>query len=129
MIRPSTDGLADNSLIVLEYPKAIAEISLAGFDPHGNQHRYLEILGTNGSAKAQPFAPMRLMVTLKERAGPYRAGEQTLELKAPDLAYTPDFAELAAVIRKGAAPSYSAEHDLMTQEVLLRSMRNVITGG
>jgi predicted dehydrogenase len=116
---PLPDGLADNSLIVLEYPQAIAEISLAGFDPHGNQHRYVEILGTNGSAKAQPFAPVRLMVTLKEAAGPYRAGEQTLELKGPT--YTPDFAELAAVIRKGTGPSYTAEHDLMTQEVLLQA--------
>jgi predicted dehydrogenase len=117
---PLPDALADNSLIVLEYPQAIAEISLAGFDPQGNQHRYVEILGTNGSAKVQPFAPVRLMVTLKEPAGPYRAGEQTLEPKGPPgLTYTPDFAEMAAVIRKGAEPSYTAKHDLMTQEVLL----------
>lgn len=117
---PLADGLADNSLIVLEYPQAIAEISLAGFDPHGNQHRYVEILGTNGSAKIQPFAPVRLMVTLKEPAGPYRAGEQTLEPKGPPgLTYTPDFAEMAAVIRKGAEPSYTAKHDLLTQAVLL----------
>jgi predicted dehydrogenase len=119
---PIPDGLADNSLIVLEYPEAIAEISLAGFDPHGNQHRYVEILGTNGSAKAQPFAPVRLMVTLKEAAGPYRAGEQMLEPKGPPgLGYTPDFAEMAAVIRKGAEPTYTAQHDLMTQEVLLEA--------
>jgi predicted dehydrogenase len=119
---PLTDGLADNTLIVLEYPESIAEISLAGFDPHGNQHRYVEILGTNGSAKAQPFAPVRLMVTLKEAAGPYRVGEQTLEPKGPPgLGYTPDFAEMAAVIRKGAEPTYTAQHDLMTQEVLLEA--------
>ncbi len=119
---PLTDGLADNSLIVLEYPQAIAEISLAGFDPHGNEHRYVEILGTNGSAKAQPFAPVRLIVDLKEPAGPYRAGQQTLEPHGPPgLAYTPDFAEMAAIIRKGAEPSYSAQHDLMTQEVLLEA--------
>src|SRR5262249_29247501 len=96
---PEPDGLADNSLIVLEYPRAITEISVAGFDPHGNEHRYVEISGTNGSAKVQPFAPVRLMVTLKEAAGPYRAGEQRLEPKGPPgLAYTPDFAEMAAVI-------------------------------
>ena len=117
---PTPDGLADNNLIVLEYPSALAEISLAGFDPHGNQHRYVEILGTNGSAKASPFAPVRLMVTLKEPMGPYRAGGQTLEPPSPPgLPYTPDFAELAAVMRTGAAPGYTAEHDLMTHEVLL----------
>lgn len=119
---PAPDGLADNNLMVLEYREALAEISLGGFDPHGNQHRYVEILGTNGSAKASPFAPVRLTVTLKEPMGPYRAGEQTLEpASPPGLAYTPDFAELAAVIRNGAKPSYTAEHDLMTHEVLLEA--------
>jgi len=119
---PLADGLADNNLVVLEYQEAIAEISLAGFDPQGNQHRYVEILGTNGSAKAQPFAPVRLTVTLKDAVGPYKAGEQTLEPPSPPgLAYTPDFAELAQVIRNGAAPAYTAEHDLMTHEVLLQA--------
>ena len=83
---------------------------MAGFDPQGNQHRYVEILGTNGSAKAQPFAPVRLTMTLKEPKGPYRAGEQTLEPPSPPgLAYTPDFAELASVIRHGAAPALHRE--------------------
>lgn len=114
------DALGDNALAVLDYSAAIAEISMAGFDPDGNNHRYVEILGTNGSAKAQPFAPVRLHVQLKEAAGPYRAGEQTLEPPSPPgLAYTPDFAEMAAVIRKQATPTYSAAHDLMTHEVLL----------
>ncbi len=114
------DSLADNNLVILEYPQAIAEISLAGFDPQGNAHRYVEILGTNGSAKAQPFAPVRLQVQLKQAAGPYRPGDQLLEPPSPlGLAYTPDFAEMAAVIRRSAAPTYTAAHDLMTHEVLL----------
>ena len=119
---PLDDGLADNSLVVLDYPNAVAEVSLAGFDPNGNQHRYVEILGTNGVARAQPFAPVRLTVELKDAAGPYRAGVQTLEPPSPPgLAYTPDFAEMAAVIRKGARPTYTAEHDLMTHSVLLEA--------
>ena len=119
---PIADGLADNSLVVLDYPNAVAEISLAGFDPLGNQHRYVEILGTNGAAKAQPFAPVRLTVELKKAAGPYQAGLQTLEPPSPPgLAYTPDFAEMARVIRHGAKPTYSSDHDLMTQAVLLEA--------
>ena len=119
---PLADGLADNAMVVLEYREAIVEISMAGFDPHGNQHRYVEILGTNGSAKVQPFAPVRLVVELGKAAGPYRAGEQTLVPPGPPgLAYTPDFAEMAAVIRHGATPTYTAEHDLMTHETLLKA--------
>ena len=118
---PANDSLADNNLVVLEYPQAIAEISLAGFDPHGNQHRYVEILGTNGSAKASPFNPVRLTVTLKEPQGPYQRGAQSLvPPDPPGLPYTPDFAILAA-IRNGAAPDYTPEHDLITHQVLLEA--------
>ena len=119
---PINDGLADNNLVVLEYPSALAEISMGGFDPHGNQHRYVEVIGTNGSAKASPFAPARLTVQLKAAAGPYKAGEQSLiPPYPPGLAYTPDFREMAAIIRSGQAPKYSAEHDLMTHAVLLEA--------
>jgi predicted dehydrogenase len=117
-----SDGLADNTLAVLEYDGAIAEITLAGFSAHGNQYRYLEIFGTNGSARVQPYAfPSRLMVDLTDAAGPYKAGPQTHEFSEPQgLAYTPDFREMAAMVRKGERPSYSPEHDINTHETLLR---------
>jgi len=119
---PVQDGLADNTLVVLEYPNALAEISLAGFDPNGNQHRFVQVLGANGSATASPFAPVRLTVDLKEAAGPYRVGVQTLEPPGPPgLPYTRDFAEMAAIIRDGASPRYTAQHDLMTHKVLLEA--------
>ena len=70
----------------------------------------------------QPFAPVRLILELKEAVGPYRSGAQTVEPHGPPgLPYTPDFAEMAGVIRRGAQPSYTAEHDLMTQQVLLEA--------
>lgn len=118
----NNDSLADNNLVVLEYPHALAEISMGGFDPHGNQHRCVEVIGTNGSAKASPFSPGGLTVQLKVAAGPYRSGEQSLiPPDPPGLAYTPDFREMAAIIRLGQAPTYSAEHDLMTHAVLLEA--------
>jgi predicted dehydrogenase len=108
------DGLADNNLVLLEYPNAIAEISLAGFDPNGNSHRYVEILGSGGSAKVQPFTGSHLTLEIKGE------GVQTLSPpEPPGRGYTPDFLEMAAVIRRGAKPTYSPEHDLMTHEVLL----------
>lgn len=113
---PLNDGLADNNLVILEYPNAIAEISLAGFDPNGNAHRYIEIIGSNGSAKVQPFTGSNLVLEIK--------GEPAQTLHPPEppgRGYTPDFAEMAAVIRNGAKPTYAAEHDLMTHEVLLEA--------
>ena len=118
----NADRLADNNLVILQYERAIAEISLAGFSAHGNRYRYLEILGSNGQARVQPYSPFRLSVDLDRPAGPYKSGEQTMELPSPPgLTYTPDFREMAAVIRHGAKPSYTAEHDLITHETLLRA--------
>jgi predicted dehydrogenase len=119
---PIDDGLADNTFAVLEFPGALAEISLAGFHERGNLYRFLEVQGTNGFARMQPYTfPSRLTVDLAKAAGPYSAGSQTVEVPAPrELSYAPDFRELAAVVRNGAKPAWSVEHDLITHETLLR---------
>ncbi|HUQ92759.1 MAG TPA: Gfo/Idh/MocA family oxidoreductase [Bryobacteraceae bacterium] len=116
------DGLMDNTLVVLEYERAMAELSIASFQPNGGSYRKLEIVGSNGVALVQPYAPLRLMVDLKEAAGPYKAGPQVLQPAAPPgPAYAPDFEEMARIMRKGEKPSYSVEHDLLTQETLLKA--------
>ena len=119
---PLQDKLADNTLVVLEYDQALAEISVAAFQPNGGNYRRLEILGSNGVALVQPYAPLRLTVDLKDAAGPYKAGEQMLQPAAPPgPAYAPDFLEMARIIRNGEKPSYSPQHDLITQETLLQA--------
>jgi predicted dehydrogenase len=119
---PFDDTLADNTLALLEYRKAAAEISVAAMHPHGNAYRTIEITGTNGSATVRPFSPYRLATHLKEAAGPYPAGRKETEFPPDRLpAFSPDFLEMARVIRQGTRRSYSAEHDLATQEVLLRA--------
>jgi len=119
---PLQDGLADNTLAVFEYPRTLVEISVASFQPNGGKYRRLEIVGSNGLALVQPYAPLRLMIDLKEPAGPYRAGEQQIQLtEPPGPTYAPDFQEMARIIRQGAKPSYSPQHDLITHEALLRA--------
>ena len=122
LARHGSDGLADNCVAILEYAGALAEISMAGYLPQGNQQRYLEIRGTNGWARVQPYTGSSLTVELQEAAGPYAAGRQTLSPPyPPGLGYTPDFAELAAVMGQRGRPVYSAAHDLMTHRVLLQA--------
>jgi predicted dehydrogenase len=119
---PLQDDLADNTLAVFEYPRAMAEISVASFQPNGGKYRRLEIVGSNGVALVEPYAPLRLMIDLKEAAGPYTAGAQSVKLTAPPgPTYAPDFEEMARIIRKGEPPSYSPQHDLITQQVLLEA--------
>ena len=119
---PLDDNLADNTMAILEYDRCMAEIYIAAFQPHGDHYRCMEILGSNGKATVQPFSPLRLTVDLKEAAGPYKAGEQTLQpADPPGPAFAPDFAEMAKIIRDGAQPTYSPEHDLITQQALLEA--------
>lgn len=119
---PIDDGLADNTLGVFEYKRALAEVSVAAFQPNGGKYRRLEIVGSNGVALVEPYAPLRLMIDLKEAAGPYKAGEQPVQLAdPPGPAYGPDFQEMARIMRQGEQPSYSPQHDLITQEALLEA--------
>lgn len=119
---PFDDRLADNTLAILEFDQAIADLNITGFHPRGTPHRYVEIRGANGSARLQPYTfPSRLTVDLAVAAGPYKSGTTVVDIPAPPgLGYTPDFREMADVIRKGSSPSYSVEHDLDTHETLLR---------
>jgi predicted dehydrogenase len=125
---PIDDKLADNTLAVLEYHRGMAEIRISAFQPHGDHYREIEILGSNGKASVMPFSPLRLMIDINDAAGPYKAGVQHIELSpAPGPPFAPDFQEMAKVIRNGAAPSYSPEHDLITHEALLQAC-HVIKG-
>jgi len=123
---PGNDTLADNTLAILEYPRAVAEISVAAMHPHGNSYRSVEITGTNGSATVRPFSPYQMTSHLRDAAGPYPAGLKTTEFPPDRLpGFSPDFLEMARIIREGATPSYSPEHDLMTQEVLLKACQEL----
>lgn len=114
------DGLADNTLAIFEFRRAIAEVTVAAFQPNGGKYRRMEIIGSNGEALVEPYAPLRLKIDLQTTAGPYAAGEQQVALtEPPGPPYAPDFEELARIIRKGEKPSYSTQHDLCVQEVLL----------
>ncbi len=119
------DKLADNTLAVFEFEKAMAEVYIAAQQPHGNTYRTFEILGTEGTATVRPFFPeMRLHLDLAHAAGPYKAGFQTIDIPIVKQApYEPDFLALAGMIRNGDTPEYSIEHDLNVQEALLKACK------
>lgn len=119
------DDLADNTLAVFVYEKAMAEIYVAAQQPNGNSYRTFEILGTAGTATVRPFFPeLRVHFDLQQAAGPYKQGLQTIDIPKPKgPPYEPDFKILAGVIRDGHQPKYSVEHDLITHESLLKACR------
>jgi predicted dehydrogenase len=121
---PIDDRLEDNTLAVFEFESAMAEVYVAAQQPNGGSYRTFEILGTKGTATVRPFSPYRLMVDLEEAVGPYQGGFEKIEFpRKPTPPFEGDFAELGAVIRGGAKPTYSAEHDLVTHEALLKACK------
>ncbi len=117
---PIPDDLADNTFALFEFDKAMAEVYVAAQQPNGNAYRTFEILGTNGTFVVQPFSPYRGYTDLREAAGPYPKGRHDIA-RPPDAqpVFTPDFEDMAAIIRGQKRSDYSVEHDLAVQRTLL----------
>jgi len=117
---PFEDHLADNTLAIFEFPKALGVISSSTLQPHAGRYRSLEILGTQGTAVVNPIEPPGLLIDLARAAGPYQAGLNTVQMPRY-LRFVPEFADLAAKIREGTKLAVSPEEDLLVQETLMRA--------
>lgn len=114
------DNLADNTAAVLEYPRATAIITSATLQPNSSEHRFFEILGTNGTALLKPIEPPTLLIDLLKPAGPYAAKTQTLTFP-PYRRYVDDFAELVQAVRGEKPLSVSLKQELLVHETLVRA--------
>ncbi len=114
------DTLADNCVAVFAYPNATASVTNATMQPNAGPHRFLEILGTKGTATVKPIEPPSLQIDLAEAAGPYKRGQQTVELPAYRR-YVDEFTEFAGAIRGQTQLSVSLDEELRVQETLLRA--------
>lgn len=112
------DALADNTVAVFEFPRALGVITSAPLQPNAGPQRFFEILGTNGTARVQPLEPPALAIELAKAAGPYAAGKQEVKLPAYRR-YADEFAELAAAIRERKALPFSTGEELNVQEALM----------
>jgi predicted dehydrogenase len=114
----SKDALADNTVAVFDYPRALGIVSSSALQPGANRHRAFEIFGSNGSAVVRPLEPPLIEIYLEKAAGPYIAGPQRPGLR-PFRRYVEDFGELAESIRAGRPLATSPREDLMVHEALL----------
>jgi predicted dehydrogenase len=116
----AADALADNTVAVFEFPRALGIVTSAPLQPNAHAHRFFEVLGRNGTARAQPLEPPAFFVDLAKPAGPYAAGRQDVPMPAYQR-YVDEFAALAAAIRSGRPLAVSAADELLVQETLLRA--------
>lgn len=110
----------DNTVAVLEYPRALAVIGSSALRPNAPRQRSFEILGANGSAVVRPIEPPALQLDLAKAAGPYAAGRNTVKMPLYRR-YVDDFAELEQAVRLGKPLSVTPAEDLLVQETLLRA--------
>lgn len=114
------DGLVDNMLAVLEYPRATATVRASALEVDGFARRQLTVCGSEGTFHIQPLEPPAARVAFASPHGDYRAGYQDVSVGKYDR-YIADAADMAAIIRGEKNPDFSYSHDLAVQETVLRA--------
>jgi predicted dehydrogenase len=114
------DGLADNTVAVFEYPRALAVIMINLQHPGAGPGRFFEVVGTNGTATLRPIEPPALSLDLAKPAGPYKKGAQAVALPRYQR-YVPEFADLADAVRSNRPLAVTPETDLIVQECVLKA--------
>jgi predicted dehydrogenase len=114
------DGLADNTLAVLEFECAIAVIESSAMEVGAQKRRLFEVCGSRGTVILQPLEPPEARLYLEAPAGGYQAGWQRI-VPAFTPRYERDVAELARCIRGEQEFPYSKGHDSTVQETVLRA--------
>jgi predicted dehydrogenase len=115
-----SDKLADNTIAIFEFARAVGIVSSSALQPNAGPHRSLEIFGSNGSAVVNPIEPPVLAIDLEKSAGPYRAGVNNLPMPTYRR-HVADFADLAARICEGRKLAVSPDEDLLIQETLIQA--------
>lgn len=115
------DGVKDNQMAVLEYPKATAVIRCNHADPFGGPRRRFNVTGTEGTLEIVPLESGKVNLSLKQAHGPYKKGQQSFQLQVPKGRYDLEFVDLAKVVRGERKLAWDATHDIALHETVLRA--------
>jgi predicted dehydrogenase len=114
------DGLADNTLAVLTYPRALATVKSSAMEVDGGARRHLVVCGTEGTFHIQPLDNPTARVSLSSAHGKYKKGIN--ELTFPKyVRYVEDAADMARILRGEKPSDFSYQHDLAVQRTLLKA--------
>jgi predicted dehydrogenase len=115
------DGVKDNQLAVLEYPRASATVRINVSDPFGGERRRFMVGGTEGTLELLPMESGRGTLWLTRERGSYKRGRQALALPSAGGRYTGEFIDLAKVVRGEKPLAWTAAHDVAVHETVLRA--------
>ena len=116
----TADGLRDNMLAVLEYPRAIATVKSSAMEVEGFARRHLVVCGTEGTFHIQPLDNPSARVALAKPRDRYRQGYQDITFPRYTR-YVDDAADMARIIRGEKPADFPDAHDLTVQTVLLEA--------
>lgn len=120
------DKLADNTLVVLEYDRALAVLSSAPRMYGSGDHRSVELVGTDGTVTVTPeTSPPKMRVAMRKPQGRYKEGWQEIAL-GPQPRFVGDFKELARALKSGQPLKLSYDHELTLHETLLRASGEIV---
>lgn len=113
---PELLSYSDNTLAVLEFPRALVTLEIAAMEPRPAARRF-EVFGTKGSAIIEPFDPTRTL-----RLATNQAEDKVIALEIVDRQelYHRELKAFVAVLRGERPPDRPPEHELLVQETLLR---------
>ena len=121
------DGVVDNGLAVLEYPRATATVRVSIVEIEGYKYRRVIVCGTKGSFELSPIeyqaveTPLKVRLTLKEPCGGYAAGTHTVDCGPMGNRYQAQQIEFAKVVRGEIANPYPVEYEYLLQKTLLEA--------
>ena len=122
------DGLVDNGLAVLEYPRATATVRVSVEEIDGMKHRRLIVCGTKGTVEICPLEvpsdcydtqPLTARLTLKDGVPGYAAGTHRVDCGPMGDRYAAQLREFAELVRSEKANPFDYRHELQVQEILL----------
>lgn len=122
------DGLIDNGLAVLEYPRASATVRVSVAEVEGYKFRRLIVCGTLGTVELCPIefqdyyhTPLQVRLTLKQPQDKYEAGTHLVDCGPLGGRYEPQLIEFARIIRGEMTNPFPAEHEFLLQKTLLQA--------
>jgi predicted dehydrogenase len=116
-----SDGVKDNQMAVLQYPKTTAVIRCNHTDPFGGPRRRFNVTGTEGSFEILPLESGRINLSLTKARGAYKKGSQSFQLEVPKGRYDLEFVDLAKIVRGEKKLAWDAAHDIALHETVLRA--------
>ena len=116
-----SDGVKDNQMAVLQYPKATAVIRCNHADPFGGPRRRFNVTGTEGTFEIVPLESGKVSLSLARPHGGYKKGTQSFQLAVPKGRYDQEFIDLAKAVRGEKQLAWDAAHDVAVHETVLRA--------